>query len=185
MAWIPDHPMNPCPNPACEKPRPPHVDFYQQGSSLVSGCCPYCGVKGPCGTREGSLETRVQAAVGSWNVVFPDRHPLTPELVTAAVERQLVTIQDSTLVTKIRAHLVTPYCVDRPWDYGAVGDTYPCWTVMEQGPRALVYCLEGFGPKMPWGLVWADPACSMGMDSSWFSSLETICAQEFFDEVPS
>jgi hypothetical protein len=38
---------------------------------------------------------------------------------------------------------------------------------------AVAYCPEGFGPRCPWGLLWlAGPWTSMGMDSSWYLTLE-------------
>lgn len=63
----------------------------------------------------------------------------------------------------------------RAWDYGAKGVMYPCWTILEHvgSNTGVAYCTDGFGPAYPWGLVFLTGShMSMGMDCSWYSSLE-------------
>ncbi len=99
----------------------------------------------------------------------------TPELVTKIVENQLDKTADRVLVGKIRTLLVTPYRIDRDWDYGDPGTVYPCWTVLEHRPSntGIAYCEQGFGPSFPWGLVWlSGEHMNIGMDSSWYETLE-------------
>jgi hypothetical protein len=70
----------------------------------------------------------------------------TPAEVAVLVEQQLSTVDDSTVVNQIRALLVQPYAVDRPWDYGEPGQTHVCWTVLEHRPSntGVAYCADGF-----------------------------------------
>ena len=101
---------------------------------------------------------------------MPDRRN-----VTLQVERALSAIHDPALLSVIRKLLVEPYAVERDWDYGAPGQQYACWTVLEHQPSGtgIAYCEQGFGPKLSWGLVsLSGPHMSMGMDSGWFASLE-------------
>src|SRR5215471_6229576 len=91
------------------------------------------------------------------------------------VEQELGRITDSQLKARIRELLVTPYPVEREWDYGVPGEHFTCWTVLEH--RALntgvAFCAQGFGPSYPWGLVFlSGPHMSIGMDCGWFISLE-------------
>lgn len=96
--------------------------------------------------------------------------------ISKLVRDELARVVDERLVQRISELLVEPYCVDRVWDYGAVGVAYPCWTVLEhvQSNTGIAYCTEGFGPAYPWGLVYlTGPTMSIGMDSGWFVSLGT------------
>jgi hypothetical protein len=95
------------------------------------------------------------------------------------IERELAVVADPRVLTAIRALLVEPKPVMWGWDYGEPDQQFECWTVLDDArgsETAIVYCEEGFGPSMPWGLVWTGtdekgaPA-SMGMDSGWFSTL--------------
>ena len=67
--------MNPCPNPVCEKPHSPHVDWYRSGGIYMSGWCPYCGIRGPITPKQGdgSYEEKVAEAVRLWNLSFPEK----------------------------------------------------------------------------------------------------------------
>jgi hypothetical protein len=101
---------------------------------------------------------------------MPDR-----QFVTLRVEWELSTIRDSSLLDLARKLLVEPYAIERDWDYGAPGQRYVCWTVLEHQPSGtgVAYCVEGFGPEYPWGLVFLDgPHMNIGMDSALFASLE-------------
>jgi hypothetical protein len=100
---------------------------------------------------------------------------LDQRIVTQRVQRELSAIHDPALLDLVRKLLVEPYEVERAWNYGAPGQTYACWTVLEHQPSGtgVAYCEEGFGPDHPWGLVaLSGPYMSMGMDSAWFASLE-------------
>jgi hypothetical protein len=94
--------------------------------------------------------------------------------IAALVEKELTGIRDARLVQRIREFLVTPYPVEREWDYGVLDQRFTCWTVLEYRPnRGIAYCSQGFGPSDPWGLVsLSGPHMSIGMDSAWFVSLE-------------
>jgi hypothetical protein len=95
--------------------------------------------------------------------------------ISRSVEQQLAGISDPTLVSRIRELLVSPYPVLRAWDYGAEGESYPCWTLLEHRPSntAIAFCSQGFGPAYPWGLVFlSGEHMSIGMDSAWFATLE-------------
>ena len=94
---------------------------------------------------------------------------------------ELAKVRDSRALERIRELAVAPVQVRRVWDYGAPG-SYLCWTVLEhqQSSTAFVYCEDGFGPRCPWGLVSIDATTSsMGMDSSWFPSLEAALKDSF------
>jgi len=94
--------------------------------------------------------------------------------IDALVDRQLANIAQIELVALIRSLRVPPRVENRPWDYGSHGETLPCWIVLEHqsSNTAVTYCSEGFGPTAPWGLLWLRGRLNMGMDSSWFVSLE-------------
>jgi hypothetical protein len=91
------------------------------------------------------------------------------------VEQELHRITDDKLAKRIRELLVTPYPVDRAWNYGPPGQQFVCWTVLEHRPSntGIAYCSEGFGPQYPWGLVFlSGDHMSIGMDCQWYASLE-------------
>ena len=100
---------------------------------------------------------------------------MNPDEISALVERETQRITDPKLVKKIRELLVSPYPVEREWDYGAPGQQFTCWTVLEHHPSntAIAFCSEGFGPSYPWGLVsLSGPYMNIGMDCQWHVSLE-------------
>lgn len=95
--------------------------------------------------------------------------------VTELVEREMEVICDSAVVSLIHRLRVNPYPVERDWEYGALGDRYVCWTVLEHRPSntGIAYCNAWFGPAHPWRLVFlSGPHLSIGMDSEWFATLE-------------
>lgn len=47
----------------------------------------------------------------------------TKEDISKLVREELASVTDARLVQRISELLVEPYCVDRAWDYGAVGVT--------------------------------------------------------------
>ena len=103
-----------------------------------------------------------------------DRESVDKRTVAELVERQLADITDLAIVDLIRQLSVEPFPVLRDWDYGASGEQYVCWTVLEHTPSntAVAYCDAGFGPESPWGLVsLRGPHMSIGMDSGWFATL--------------
>ena len=95
--------------------------------------------------------------------------------VEALVRAELTKISDQEVLEALTPLLVLPYRVDRKWDYGPDGQTHPCWTVLEhrESNTGIAYCENGFGPKVPWGLVFlSGDYMSIGMDCNWFPSLE-------------
>ena len=100
---------------------------------------------------------------------------ITPSVLDAFIRQELLAVSDERVVASVQSMLVAPYRLLRNWDYGDLGQQYPCWMVLNdrRSGAEIAYCAEGFGPKCPWGLVssGAEPALqSMGMDSGWFSS---------------
>lgn len=101
---------------------------------------------------------------------------LTAKEVSSIVGEELASINDPTLLHRIQQFLVTPYPVEREWDYGRRGEKFTCWTVLEHSPSntAIAYCEDGFGPSYPWGLVsLSGEHMGIGMDSGWFQTLES------------
>jgi len=95
--------------------------------------------------------------------------------IAALVEHELAGIRDARLAQRIREFHITPYPMQRAWDYGKRDERFTCWTALEYRPsnRGIAYCSQGFGPSYPWGLVFlSGPHMNIGMDSAWFSSLE-------------
>jgi len=100
---------------------------------------------------------------------------LNSEIVQELVEKDISQIEDKRVLANIRKLIVAPKCEMRPWDYGPVGQEFPCWIVLVHPPSntSIAYCREGFGPYSPWGLLFsAGDHMSIGMDSAWFSRLE-------------
>lgn len=109
--------------------------------------------------------------------------PIEARDVSAIMEKELQRLT-ALEQQKVRTLLVTPRCEDRGWDYGEIGQTYPCWIVAEHpsSNTAIAYCEHGFGPKNPWGLLFllpSGPCSSMGMDSSWFSHFDECIKDSF------
>jgi hypothetical protein len=73
---------------------------------------------------------------------------LTADRVSLLVNEELARISDSTLLAKVRELLVSPYPVERDWDYGRAGERFTCWTVLEHraSNTGIAYCAQGFGP---------------------------------------
>jgi hypothetical protein len=94
--------------------------------------------------------------------------------IEALVVHELKRIEQPELVALAQSLRVPPRLEHRPWDYGHDGQTYPCWVTFAQqsSNTAVVFCMEGFGPAYPWGLLFLTEPRSMGMDSQWFASLE-------------
>lgn len=73
---------------------------------------------------------------------------------------------------RVIAHLVTPFCVQRAWDYPGpeYEVSYPCWTVCRINSQIdIAYCEGGFGPA--WGIVFSAESASIGMDAAWYERL--------------
>jgi hypothetical protein len=102
---------------------------------------------------------------------------LTANQVSKIIQADLSKIKNPQALELIRTLLVPLRCEDRPWDYGEPGMKYPCWIFAEHqtSNTAFAYCEQGFGPRCPWGLLGiSGEHLNMGMDSSWFSSLEDL-----------
>jgi hypothetical protein len=108
---------------------------------------------------------------------------ITASKIRALVESELSGMSDQRVLRHIRSLLVDPAVVMREWDYGAVGESYPCWAVLDhvKSNTGIAYCESGFGPRSPWGLVTLSGSShmSMGMDSGWFGSL----LEAYFDSM--
>jgi hypothetical protein len=108
---------------------------------------------------------------------MPER---TPEEIERLVVAELERITDLRVLTVLRPLLVSPTRHERDWDYGQPGERYPCWTVAEHPPSgtSIVFSDYGFGPRLPWGLVWIEGPW-FGMDSGWFQTLQ----EAFLDSI--
>jgi hypothetical protein len=98
---------------------------------------------------------------------------ITPNEIRSLVEHELAILAEEKVVAHIRNLLVEPRVELRPWDYGSVGQSLPCWIVFRhtQSNTGIAYCEYGFGPKNPWGLLWLTGSISsIGMDSGWFGT---------------
>ncbi|HEV7693542.1 MAG TPA: hypothetical protein VGO52_22095 [Hyphomonadaceae bacterium] len=103
-------------------------------------------------------------------------------VLKSLIAADLSKMPDERVLAHVRKHLVEPRPVLRDWDYGAPGEQFVCWSVFEHPPSntGIAYCEQGFGPKMPWGLVFLDgPHMSIGMDSGWFRTF----LQAYFDSM--
>jgi hypothetical protein len=101
---------------------------------------------------------------------------VTAQEVSSLLSAELARIADAALLARILELLVSPYPVERAWDYGHPGEHYTCWTVLEHpsSNTGIAFCRQGFGPSDPWGLVFLSGDCvGIGMDSGWFPTLES------------
>jgi hypothetical protein len=96
-------------------------------------------------------------------------------MLKSLIQAELAGVSDQRVVDHIRSLLVEPEIVLRAWDYGQPGQTFPCWTVLDDSAGSdsgVAYCEDGFGPRCPWGLVFLGDdrlgKSSIGMDSGWF-----------------
>jgi hypothetical protein len=98
---------------------------------------------------------------------------VTSEQIQSLVEIEIAGLRDDRVGSRIRGLLIEPQIKLLDWDYGKLGQTYPCWSVLnhEKANVGIVYSEFGFGPRRPWGLVWLSGAhVSMGMESGWFDT---------------
>jgi len=104
------------------------------------------------------------------------------EILKKLIEDELARITDTRVTTQIRSFLVEPKPLLRDWAYGAKGQRYLCWNVLEHAPEntAIAYSENGFGPKNPWGLVALEGThMGMGMDSGWFPTFMQAYFESF------
>lgn len=108
---------------------------------------------------------------------------VTPNQIQALVDAEISELLDQRVVSHIRSLLVAPTAIMREWDYGAPGQSYPCWSVLDhtKSNTGIAYCEFGFGPGSPWGLVFLSGTShmSIGMDSGWFESF----LEAYFDSM--
>lgn len=106
----------------------------------------------------------------------------TVEAMKALVASQMQQITDPVVHDALKALLIEPFLQDRKWFYGNSPDdpVFPCWVVADDpaNDTRYVYCEEGFGPKIPWGIVFIS-GLEMGMDSGWFDTLERAFYDSF------
>lgn len=101
---------------------------------------------------------------------------MTTEVAELAMllDAETAQITQPELLAVVQAIRIVPRRELRAWDYGPP-DCHACWIVAEHlaSNTAIAYCAQGFGPAYPWGsLVLRGRGDSMGMDCSWFLSLE-------------
>ncbi len=97
---------------------------------------------------------------------------MTPADVEALVRDDMRALDDARVVAHVASLLVVP---PRPlrlnWPYGAVGEAFDGFLVLDHPPSGtgIAYCRQGFGPASPWGLIWTDRGPpSTGMDDGWY-----------------
>ena len=96
----------------------------------------------------------------------------------AEIEKEITHLDDHRVADYLRNQLLPPFVISRRWDYGQSDDHYPCWTVLrnKKYDTDIVYSEHGFGPRLPWGLVFSDAEEGhMGMDSSWHIGFLDAC----------
>jgi hypothetical protein len=113
----------------------------------------------------------------------------TAETISSRVREQLALIEDKRIASRVSELLISPYPTERGWDYGRPDEKFVCWMVLEhrESNTGIAYCAQGFGPKSPWGLLFLEgPYMSMGMDSSWYPTLEwTFRESKAYEDLPS
>jgi hypothetical protein len=102
------------------------------------------------------------------------------EEMNTIIESQMEQISDPVVRDALKSLLVEPFLQQRKWDYDDI--SYSCWVVADdpKSDTRYIYCEEGFGPSSPWGIL-SISGHEMGMDSSWFQSLE----RAFYDSFAS
>lgn len=107
--------------------------------------------------------------------------------VEELVRAEILRITDVSSRQAIARLLVAARVEHREWDYGAPGQTHPCWIVLEHPPSntGIAYCEHGFGPAFPWGLLFlAGEQLSMGMDAAWYETLEEAFRDSMACDAP-
>ena len=112
----------------------------------------------------------------SLSLVVRRENMVTLEQLNRLIADQIQMIDRADRRNALKRLLVSPRQEIRDWDYGAPGERYPYWVVAEsiESATILVYCEQGFGPRMPWGfLLTNDPdEVTLGMDAQWNWYLE-------------
>lgn len=114
---------------------------------------------------------------------------LTASHLRSLIVAELAHIGDARVTAHVQKLLVDPKPILRDWDYGAPGENYPCWSVLEhpKSNTGIAYCEFGFGPGSPWGLVvLSGPShMSIGMDSGWYTTfMEVYFASKAATDIP-
>lgn len=93
---------------------------------------------------------------------------LTADAVAQLVAGEMRRMTDVRVLEHVRALLIEPAMTHLDWDYGPLGQQYPCWILLRpySDGMSIFYSDHGFGPRCPWGLAWTSG--SMGQDSGWF-----------------
>jgi hypothetical protein len=94
--------------------------------------------------------------------------------VASLVDAEVSRIVEADLRRMIEQLRIPPRLEERPWAYGSVGATFPCWLILEhrESDTGVAYSEFGFGPRCPWGLLWlTGTRLGMGDDSGWFATL--------------
>ena len=108
---------------------------------------------------------------------------MSPSELQAMIAAEVATLRDPRIADNVRSLLVAPYVRPGRWDYGAPGQTYPCWIVLKDGGVGIAYCAEGFGPRCPWGLVFLEPL-TIGTDAAWYRTFLEPFFEGFATDLP-
>lgn len=99
--------------------------------------------------------------------------PRTAEEIASIVEAELAHIEDHRLADALRQFLVSPPRMEmRCWGWSHPIRDFPTWVVAESAryDYGIVHSDYGFGPAMPWGLVFSSQD-NFGADSGWYQHL--------------
>ena len=105
---------------------------------------------------------------------------MTAEELAVLVQDQISSISDIDVRSALAQIIVKPSRHQRKWDYGAEGQTYPCWTVAEdmKTDTRFLFSEFGHGETHPWGIV-SFSSEWFGMDCGWFANLEDAFCESF------
>jgi len=95
--------------------------------------------------------------------------------LTALIEQELTTIDDTRVIDLIRSLLIEPKKEPRAWEWDKLQPKYLCWSVLEDRKHdtGIAYSEFGFGPENPWGLVFINGPkgeLTFGQDPGWCKS---------------
>ena len=98
---------------------------------------------------------------------------MTPADLAALIRYEMRASHDTRVVAHVTALMVAP---PRPlvlaWPYGEVGVVFDGFLVLDhsRSGTGIAYCLHGFGPAAPWGLIFTNRESppSTGTSDGWY-----------------
>ncbi len=98
---------------------------------------------------------------------------MTPADLAALIRYEMRALHDTRVVAHVTALMVAP---PRPlvlaWPYGEVGVVFDGFLVLDhsRSGTGIAYCLHGFGPAAPWGLIFTNRESppSTGTSDGWY-----------------